>query len=161
LKGQSKEPDKEKQQSATTENKDNNGEKQQNQIVTGKEEAFTQQGLNEAWEKFAEEIKHKPRLYNMLLSRTPELSDNYQIVILLENQLQKENLEKEYNKLLFFLRKELQNDKITLDTQIKEKGEETVKDKRLYTMEEKYQHLKQKNQLLDKLKKDLDLDFDY
>jgi chromosomal replication initiation ATPase DnaA len=97
----------------------------------------------------------------MLISRTPKTSDNNQILISLENQLQKEILEKEYNKLLFFLRKELQNDKITLETQIKEKGEETVKDKRLYTVEEKYQHLKQKNQLLDKLKKDLDLDFDY
>ncbi len=158
MKGQTDEPDKADQQKGTTEDKE---EDQQNQIVTGREEAFTQDDLNKAWNKFAEEIKNKPRLYNMLITRTPEISDNYQIFIPLENQLQKEILEKEYNKLLFFMRKELQNDKINLITHIKEKGEETGKDKRLYTVEEKYQHLKQKNQLLDKLKRDLDLDFDY
>jgi len=97
----------------------------------------------------------------MLNSKTPELKDNYQIQILLENQLQKEIIEKIYNQLLFFLKKELQNDKITLETKIKEEGEDTSNEKRLYTVEEKYQHLKQKNQLLDKLKQDLDLDFDY
>jgi len=47
----------------------------------------------------------------MLNSKTPELKDNYQIQILLENQLQKEIIEKIYNQLLFFLKKELQNDK--------------------------------------------------
>ena len=97
----------------------------------------------------------------MLNSKTPELKENYQIQILLENQLQKEIIEKTYNQLLFYLRKELQNDKITLQTKIKEEGEDTSREKRLYTVEEKYQHLKQKNQLLDKLKQDLDLDFDY
>ncbi|MGM0497829.1 MAG: hypothetical protein ACQESJ_07920 [Bacteroidota bacterium] len=97
----------------------------------------------------------------MLNSKTPELKENYQIQISLENQLQQEIIEKTYNQLLFFLRKELQNDKITLQTQIKEEGKDTNREKRLYTVEEKYQHLKQKNQLLDKLKQDLDLDFDY
>jgi len=97
----------------------------------------------------------------MLNSKTPDLKENYQIQILLENQLQKEIIEKIYNKLLFYLRKELENDKITLQTKIKEEGEDTSNEKRLYTVEEKYQHLKQKNQLLDKLKQDLDLDFDY
>ena len=97
----------------------------------------------------------------MLNSKTPELKEDYQIQILLENQLQKEIIEKTYNQLLFYLRKELQNDKITLQTKIKEEGEDTSNEKRLYTVEEKYQHLKQKNQLLDKLKQDLDLDFDY
>jgi len=97
----------------------------------------------------------------MLNSKTPELKEDYQIQILLENQLQKEIIEKIYNQLLFYLRKELQNDKITLQTKIKEEGEDTSNEKRLYTVEEKYQHLKQKNQLLDKLKQDLDLDFDY
>jgi chromosomal replication initiation ATPase DnaA len=158
LKGKSNDSDKAHQQKETTEDEE---DKQQNEKLTGQVKEFTQEELQEAWKKFAEEIKGKPRLYNMLLSRTPKISNNSQIVISLENQLQKEILEKEYNKLLFFLRKELQNDNISLETQIKEKGEETVKDKRLYTVEEKYQHLKQKNQLLDKLKKDLDLDFDY
>jgi len=97
----------------------------------------------------------------MLNSKTPKLKDNYQIQILLENQLQKELIEKIYNQLLFYLRKELQNDKIALQTKIKEEGEDSSNEKRLYTVEEKYQHLKQKNQLLDKLKQDLDLDFDY
>ena len=158
MKGKSNDSDKAHQQEEATEVKE---DKQQNQKLTGQVKEFTQEELKEAWKKFAEQIKSKPRLYNMLLSKTPEISNNNQIVISLENQLQKEILEKEYNKLLFFLRKELQNDNISLETQIKEKGEETVKDKRLYTVEEKYQHLKQKNQLLDKLKKDLDLDFDY
>lgn len=97
----------------------------------------------------------------MLNSKTPILQENYQILISLENQLQNEIIEKIYNQLLFFLRNELQNDKITLQTQIKEEDKATTNKKHLYTVEEKYQYLKQKNQLLDKLKNDLDLDFDY
>lgn len=129
--------------------------------VSGKAADFSQQALQKAWEAFAEKIKDQTRLYNMILSKTPKLQSDYQILISLENPLQKEILEKVYNQILFFLRQELQNDKISLKTQMAKEEEKTVNDKRLYTVEEKFQHLKKKNELLDKLKRDLDLDFDY
>jgi DNA polymerase-3 subunit gamma/tau len=96
----------------------------------------------------------------MLSARTPALKDDFKISLQLENPLQKETLSEILGELLTNLRNELNNGKITLETEIVEEKEDTQNNK-LYTMEDKFNYLAQKNKTLQKLKKDFDLDFDY
>ncbi len=121
---------------------------------------FTQDELQEAWENFVDTLNDKPRLYHMLSSREPELKENFNIYLKLDNPLQKETLGEILGELLTTLRNELNNGKITLETEIVEEKEEENNNK-LYTMEDKFNYLAQKNKVLQKLKKDFDLDFDY
>lgn len=98
----------------------------------------------------------------MLLSKTPDLQEGYKILIHLDNPHQQEIMEKIYNKMLFFLRHELLNDTLSLQTKMMDEKEEENNGKRkLYTDDDKFKHLQQKNQMLQKLKKDFDLDFDF
>jgi hypothetical protein len=94
----------------------------------------------------------------MLLSRKPEKQEDQTIHFKLENPLQQQQLNKVYNALLGSLQKQLGNGGIKLQTEIiQNTGEDKGK---LYTAEEKYQHLEKKNPLLRQLKQDFDLDFD-
>gem|GEM_PF-3520297 len=94
----------------------------------------------------------------MLASRKPQKQPDDLIHIHLENQLQQQQINRIYNTLLYRLKEELQNDAITLQTEIAR--EQQAGDKKLYTAEDKYLYMEKKNQYLKQLKQDFDLDFD-
>ena len=121
-------------------------------------EGLDQSDLEKAWQEFAESYKEKPRIYNMLHSRKPILGDDNQVRFYLENELQKGQLERIYNELLFHLKKQLGNDRISIQAELA-KEEETSNGRKLYTDEEKYSYLEKKNKNLRKLRQDFDLDF--
>jgi DNA polymerase-3 subunit gamma/tau len=124
------------------------------------EHNFSQEELESAWKNFAETVKDRPRLYNIFISRQPKVEDNYKVILNLENPLQKEILENIFNKLLFSLQRELNNKKINIEMIVsKEEGDD--QNNKIYTVEDKFNHLAGKNQSLKKLKRDFDLDFDY
>ena len=62
------------------------------------------------------------------------------------------------NDLEKFLRREMQNDLITIDAQLIESGGPTQA--RLYTSEEKFRYLNQKNPLLSKFRQKLNLELE-
>jgi DNA polymerase-3 subunit gamma/tau len=120
---------------------------------------FDQSKLEQVWQEFADSYKEKPRIYNMLLSRKPTLKEDYTIHYYLENDLQKEQMNRIYNELLINLRRQLNNSRIQITTELVKEEKDTGK-KKLYTEEDKYNFLEKKNQHLRKLRQDFDLDFD-
>ena len=126
---------------------------------TKKGEELSQSGLEKAWQEFADTYKEKPRIYNMLLSRKPVLDEDAQVKFYLENALQKAQLERIYNELLFHLKKVMGNNNIQIQPELIQEDKDN-ESKKLYTDEEKYSYLEKKNKNLRKLRQDFDLDFD-
>ncbi len=119
--------------------------------------SFTQQQLNVAWDKYALNCKtNEPRMYSTLVAQLPVLNIDYSIEFTISNPLQEEELLKLKPSLLNFLKKELSNSKIDLVIKITETEEGN---KRLYTDQEKFDHLAEKNPSLIKLKQQFGLDF--
>jgi DNA polymerase III subunit gamma/tau len=117
---------------------------------------FTEKELTEQWKKFANQIRNKhPRLYNTLLANKPSIISRTGIEFELSNPLQQEALDRIKPELLNHLRREL-NRNIDLLFSINEK----VTEKRLYTPEDKFEHMLKKNPALAVLRQKFNLDFD-
>jgi DNA polymerase-3 subunit gamma/tau len=87
----------------------------------------------------------------------PVLLDNFLIELVIENKIQEDLLSSEKVDLLNYLRVEMKNFSIDLQTR---QMEQTQK-RRLYTSSEKYQHMLEKNPNLDEFKRRFNLDLDY
>ena len=94
----------------------------------------------------------------MLRSRKPEKQQDNTILIRLENNLQEQQINKIYNTILFGLKDALQNDYLSLKTEIDK--DQTSANNKLYTDEDRYKYMEQKNKDLRQLRQDFDLDFD-
>lgn len=118
---------------------------------------LNQQNLLLVWNDFAETIKsEQPRLYNTLLSQTPELLDK-KVKVNLNNPLQAKALSSIHNELEGYLKARTGEADLLLEPLVSES--EPV-EKKLYTHDDKYAHLKKLNPNLDSLKQNLNLDFD-
>ncbi|MBT3749697.1 MAG: hypothetical protein HOG34_12000 [Bacteroidetes bacterium] len=107
------------------------------------------------WKEFAESIKiEQPRLFNTLTSQLPELQDNM-VLVHSNNPLQLKALKSIHFEIEGFLKQKTGNDKLQLQHEMKDHpgGE-----KKLYTQEDKYRHLQQKNPDLDLFKQTFKLD---
>ncbi|MGB9746277.1 MAG: DNA polymerase III subunit gamma/tau [Bacteroidales bacterium] len=121
-------------------------------------EAFGEDQLTSVYREFVQQLKsEKPRLYSILLSKKPVLKENYAIHLLMDNETQVEDFNLNVKtELLQYLRKTLNNSAIYIVTDIEEKESP----RRIYTAEEKFQELASRNPLLNKMRKDFNLDFD-
>lgn len=121
-------------------------------------EAFGEDQLASVYLEFVQQLKsEKPRLYSILLSKKPVLKENYAIHLLMDNETQVEDFNLNVKtELLQYLRKTLNNSAIYIVTDIEEKESP----RRIYTAEEKFQELASRNPLLNKMRKDFNLDFD-
>jgi len=119
---------------------------------------FTKDELLAAWKTYAERLKenNKTNLYITLTKNDPQLKENYQIELTLDNSAQEEVLTDEKINLLDYLRKELKNTQITLKTTV-DSGDQ---DERPITPRDRYIKLAEKNPNIDKLRQQLDLDID-
>jgi len=122
-------------------------------------EVFTKDELLVSWDVFVENLKEdKPRIYSSLKERDISLSKDFSIDMEFDNLDQLENFNHQIKQqLINHLRSELSNSGININTRIKEKDE---KGRRLYTFEERFEYLAQKNTSLLKLKQKFNLDFD-
>lgn len=111
------------------------------------------------WNSYAEKIKKdgKINIFTIMTAYTPVLLENYIIELPIENKIQEDLLSSEKVDLLNFLRVQLKNFSIDLQT----KQIEQTQKKRLYTSSEKYEHMLQKNPHLDEFKRKFNLDLDY
>ncbi len=142
-----------KQQDADQSQSLANKKKQEKQI-----EDFSREELMEKWLRFAEVMrKEKPRMATTLKASNPVIKDDFVIEIEMSNSVQ----EDDFNLMIKadlsnFLRQELKNDNIKIVTFVPE----TNKEKTLYTDEDKYKYLSEKNPNINKLKQRLNLDFE-
>ena len=117
---------------------------------------FTQEELQDAWKKYYFKLQNlgEKNIASIVLAGIPKVSQNFEILLTLPNTLMKSQLEKGKHSLLGFLRERLNNYGISIKIIVNEK----VEKKFAYTPQEKYEKLKEKNPLMEKLKNTFGLD---
>ena len=115
--------------------------------------------MADVWKAYvSHHIDKKNRsLYLTLNSRVPELKDEFVLEFPVENIIQKQQIETISLDLVQHLRERLINHSLVLKTPIRE-GEIQ---KTYYSAEERYKYLAEKYPIIEKLRKNLDLDIDY
>ncbi len=130
--------------------------KEQHQIYSKEDdkEPFTKEDLKAKWDDFVKRLADRPNLQSTL-SEVPELKDNFQLDLEIENSIQEDLISSIKPELVSFLRMELKNSLIQLNTIITEK----VKGRIIYTDAEKFDELLKENPDLALLRKKFNLDF--
>jgi hypothetical protein len=130
--------------------------KEQHQMYSrdDEKEVFTAEELKLKWEAFLTRLNDRPNLQSTL-SNPPKLKEDFQLVLEIENTVQEDLISTIKPELVSWLRKELRNSKIQLNTVITEK----VKGRIIYTDAEKFDELLKENPSLALLRKKLNLDF--
>ena len=120
---------------------------------------FNAETMLKFWNEYAQKIKleNKINIFTLMTSNAPTLLENYQIEVIIENKIQENQLSNEKIDLLNFLRVQLQNFSVDIVT----KQIERTNKKRLYTSQEKYQHMVEKNPSLEEFRRRFNLDLDY
>ena len=117
---------------------------------------FTQEQLKEVWKKYYFKLYNggERSVASVITAGEPQLTNNFEILFSLPNSLMANQLERAKPKLLKHLRESLNNYGLSIKVIINE----TVEKKFAYTPQEKYEKLKEKNPLLEKLKNTFGLD---
>lgn len=137
--------------------KGNSGNNDDDSIdLSGPKTDFTQAQLNQAWLAFATSFEGKERdsLVATLKAKQPELLENFQLLLKLDNKVQEMELAEIKTDLLTFVRQQLNNFSIQMEMMI----EEIQESKQLYTDTEKVKAMMEKNPVLRDLMHRFDLD---
>ncbi len=126
--------------------------------VSGEESVFTQLELENHWQGFIDtSLSDKPGYASLLKNYLPDIGDDFSLSIVFETQLQLDMFKEVKYDLEIYLRKKLDNKLINI---IESKQENDNQVSKLYTVEDKYRFLGQKNPSVTKLKQQLNLDFE-
>ncbi|AXG72005.1 DNA polymerase III subunit tau [Kordia sp. SMS9] len=133
--------------------------KQQSKVVDQKElpkDAFTEEKMVEVWNAYVNKIDRKGEkiMASSLSTDVPKLKDATTISIELPNETMKIEIERAQYPLLEFVRAQLNNYDVSLEILVNEKAEK----KYAFTARDKYEKLKEINPLVEKLRKDFDLE---
>lgn len=117
--------------------------------------------LWKAWDEYAAMIKEedKQSYYATLSKHKPVMREKFQIDFLVDNHVQKSDIDNDKVRLLEFLREKLNNWKIKLESSIDEA--ESDDGDSLYDPHKKYEVMIDKNPTLARMKQLFDLDVDY
>lgn len=118
-------------------------------------EKFTETQFLAAWDTYTKKLKKKGRkiLASILATDTPKL-EGTRIKLELPNETMKKEIEQSQGSLMAFLKKELRNTDLSLEIKV---NQQKIK-KYAFTPIEKYNKLREKNPLIDKLRSTFDLD---
>lgn len=127
-------------------------------VMGDAEASFNEQEFIALWNTFANQVKleNKISIYTLMNANAPVLKENYQVEVVVENQIQQQLLIEAKIDMLNFLRQKLNNFKLDL-IPIVQKVDVIRKP---VTDTEKYQAMVAKNPLLDKFRKDFNLGFE-
>ena len=116
-----------------------------------------QQSIEVHWKKFSDNIavNGEKNMVALLQLDIPRLKNKVEIHYAVPNDTNRVELEKNSNELMTYLRDQLSNDALTLKLHLDMKEEK----KFVYTNEEKYRALSEKNPTLKQFKKKFDLEF--
>ncbi|WP_335966908.1 DNA polymerase III subunit gamma/tau [Galbibacter sp. PAP.153] len=119
-------------------------------------DAFDEATMQKYWNKYVKKIEEggKKILSAALGSDTPRKKGEQKIWIELANDTLKKEVERDQYPLMEYLKKKLNNYHIELYITINEDVEKQY----AFTPQEKYEKLREKNPLIDKLRRDFDLD---
>ena len=116
---------------------------------------FDQKSLEQSWKKFQTKISNSGRknLESILSISNPELKENNKVEYTLTNNTSRLELNKNKNELIDFLKKDLENDNISIEVKVNKLKEK----KFIYTPTEKYDKLKKLNPNIETLRKEFKL----
>ena len=108
-----------------------------------------------AWDNYVKHLRKKGKklLASILETDRPKLKGT-EISVEMPNETMKITLQKDQSRLMTYIRRSLQNTDVTLKIKV---NKDAAK-KYAYTPREKYEKLKEKNPLVEKLKNTFDLD---
>lgn len=129
---------------------------EQFKMHTEKEETepFTKDDLKNKWKEFLIRLDDRPNLKSTL-SKIPELKDNWELYLEIDNSIQNDLINSIKPELVSFLRKELKNSDIEFITKVTDQ----VKNRIIYTDMDKFDEMVKKNPSLKLLKQKFNLDF--
>lgn len=131
-------------------------EQQTEQTITNESENFTLEQLQKLFSNLAEMYKEKkPRLHAIFKDCAPQLKDNFEVEITLQNSLQEEAINEVKSGFVNYLRKQLHNSNINVTTKIATAQPQNL----VYTDADKYRFLNNQNPNLEEFRKELNLDF--
>jgi hypothetical protein len=117
-------------------------------------ESFTSEQLAAKWAEFIDQLTDRPNLRSTL-SNVPEITEGNQLTLKIGNSVQEEEIRLVKYELISWLRRELRNSGIELNTRI----EKLESERMFYSDSEKLQMMMQKNPELYELKQKFNLDF--
>lgn len=119
-------------------------------------DSFTEEQLRETWKKYYFKLYNggERSVASVLTASEPTLGSNFEILFTLPNKLMAGQLDRAKPKLLKFLRESFNNYGLSIKVIINE----AVEKKLVYTNQDKYEKLKEKNPLIQKLKNTFGLD---
>jgi DNA polymerase-3 subunit gamma/tau len=117
---------------------------------------FTEERLQELWKSYVVLLNTKGErsMASIIGTDIPKLEANFKISFTVPNKLMQDQFKKGRPKLMNFLREKLNNYGVAIDVNLNE----AIEKKFAYTPEEKYNKLKEKNPLLEKLRQTFELD---
>lgn len=123
-------------------------------------ETYSESEFIAAWKTLAERIRDSGNegssiVYAAMITRTPDLSTNFQIDLAVDNKSQTEELMDHRTEIHDYLRKSLNNGGIEVTFRV----EKDQKKRKAYTDEEKFSRMLEINPSLLRLKNELSLDF--
>ncbi len=118
-------------------------------------EEFTEAQVVKAWEEYIQQLKKKGRkiLASILSTDKPKVEETV-IKIILPNQTMKTEVMHEQSALMEYIRQQVKNTHVTLEITVNREAEK----KYAFTPQEKYEKLREKNPLVDKLRNTFELD---
>jgi DNA polymerase-3 subunit gamma/tau len=113
-----------------------------------------------AWRKYAYIAKDKglDTLFSALTSADPLLEDGYVIKLNVSNEVQKNFVDTHETDVLTYLRQTLENYEITLVTEV---GQESSDKKQLYSGQDKFKDMAERNPHLKTLQQRFKLDIEF
>tara|TARA_B100000900_G_scaffold112361_1_gene93984 strand:- start:534 stop:2282 length:1749 start_codon:yes stop_codon:yes gene_type:complete len=119
--------------------------------------SFNQSDLNLVWPKITEMMINSQVIYALLKQINPILEKDFKIRISVGSRVQSKYFEEARDEIIRLLRTELKNDAISVIVKVEESGSNA---KIVYTAEERYQFLLEKNPQLEDFRKEFQLDID-
>ncbi|MDD3567861.1 MAG: hypothetical protein PHT92_05610 [Bacteroidales bacterium] len=122
---------------------------------------FSQIDLERQWQQFIQtHLSEKPRFASLLTTYQPVLGSNFQVKVVFESQLQLDMFDDVKNDVIYFLRSKLGCKSITIEASFLNQSKGSSGNGNIYTPEDRFKFLSQKNPKLLDLKQQLNLDFD-
>lgn len=122
------------------------------------ESFYTQEDVSKHWLNYISTSLHdKPRIASLLSNYLPTVDTDLSLKVNLESQLQLDLFHEVKKELVAFLRKKLDNKNLEIKESVISSTESNGK---IYTVEDRFKFLSQKNPKLIKLKQQLNLDYD-
>ncbi len=125
-------------------------------VFAGEEmnQPFTREQFEQKWVEYLDHLQDRPNL-KVTLSRIPEILDEFKLKLKIENSVQNEEISKIKPDMISWLRRELQNTRIELNTEIVVQEVEV----KPYSETEKLAEMTRKNPNIHLLRQKFNLDF--